>query len=981
MYQRRANQNEGKDCNQCDPGTFTNGDGSAECLACGAGTFGKDGKNQCYDCPIGYARKADDTNLTMCSQCNKGEETLKVGSISCQNCDVGQFGSAPGTCLSCTKGQYQDTKGSAEACLPCLNGKVNDKKSSCIPCAVGKRGGTPGDGFGCLDCEPGKFSGITGAASCTLCNNGRVVGNASCMPCGLGRYAVDPAAGFGCALCDVGRFSNSEGQSECKECAPGKISDEKSGRTACMKPPYKVKEDCAWNTEYLNNTNVNKQNWTCAACPDGAFCPFGPNQVAPAWKEVSTLEHYWRVPWANEVFLMCPFPNDCLGYTLADRMNSSANATVGCVEGTKGPLCSLCIEGYNRDVTACNKCVDGQVPLRASILGGIIVLLVLLVSACRKRIQRQYKKYRTLWRDFFRVVSINITYAQVSSSITSVIEIDWPPAWHQFTRHFEFVNIDVMSLIGASCIGDFNFFLSFLVMLALPTSIILIAVFVYCSSMCKLRHRLAHMTEAESKKQKEDAMHMLFDMADEDHGGTVDPPELKHVLHQVGWKITQTGAKRLAKAEGGKQDKRGVLHLSEAHFLKFLRGGDIEGKIHRAENGDDRHQKDDDDANNRKYKTRRRSSVSGKLKKDLLSDSRHLLKWILKQKVVSSSIATAMQLLLFAHTPVSRKVFQYFHCRDLAGKSLLIADYEVECDSREWQEFLPVVLTVLCMYTILLPAFLILLLVCHRKDLYTTNTYQKIGWLYAPFVRGAEFWMVHDVIFKMILTGLLIYLPTTSRAGYAVLICTLAIINLNYFQPHRNKVLFWLTQLSFVTTGSKYLCALLLAAETTDEDTPFISNLLIGLDLGFLFCSALSVPLIVIMLKSRYDGLNEQHRSLKSVQPCGDNVSESKRRNSTKLANLIGLHEKQFREAVVQDQVVRFEKSHDKAHAASLDLIRKRHEKSRERLLKRRISRGHILQKVKQVTSNEKSVRSWAGTKQEVGRRRNETTTTSTKKK
>ena len=48
-------------------------------------------------------------------------------------------------------------------------------------------------------------------------------------------------------------------------------------------------------------------------------------------------------------------------------------------------------------------------------------------------------------------------------------------------------------------------------------------------------------------------------------------------------------------------------------------------------------------------------------------------------------------------------------------------------------------------------------------------------------MRGAEFWQVHDVLMKMVLTGMLIYIPSASRAGIAALLCVVAVANLNYF--------------------------------------------------------------------------------------------------------------------------------------------------------------------------------------------------------
>ena len=139
---------------------------------------------------------------------------------------------------------------------------------------------------------------------------------------------------------------------------------------------------------------------------------------------------------------------------------------------------------------------------------------------------------------------------------------------------------------------------------------------------------------------------------------------------------------------------------------------------------------------------------------------------------------------MLAHTPVSRKVFQYFDCNDLAGKHLLRADYDIECWTVGHTSFMPAVIIVLIGYVIALPGGISLYLWLHRKELYSTSIFQTIGWLYEPFVRGAEFWQVHDVMMKMVLTGMLIYVPPTSRAGIAVLVCVVACCNLNLFQPH-----------------------------------------------------------------------------------------------------------------------------------------------------------------------------------------------------
>ena len=127
--------------------------------------------------------------------------------------------------------------------------------------------------------------------------------------------------------------------------------------------------------------------------------------------------------------------------------------------------------------------------------------------------------YRSLWRDFLRVLSINITFAQINSSLPYVLEIQWPPEWHRFVQRFAFVNIDIMSLIGISCIGDYNYYVSFAVMVCMPISILVLAIANYHCNKIAMARRLRTLDEPEKIKMEEEAFHSLFHLADADHSG------------------------------------------------------------------------------------------------------------------------------------------------------------------------------------------------------------------------------------------------------------------------------------------------------------------------------------------------------------------------------------------------------------------------------------------------------------------------------
>lgn len=78
----------------------------------------------------------------------------------------------------------------------------------------------------------------------------------------------------------------------------------------------------------------------------------------------------------------------------------------------------------------------------------------------------------------------------------------------------------------------------------------------------------------------------------------------------------------------------------------------------------------------------------------------------------------------------------------------------------------------------------------------------------------------------------------------------IAIANLNYFQPHKNPVLFWLTQFSFMATALKYLAAMMLRLEANqtkegNSSRDIIGYLLVGIDIAvlcsFLLCVCLAI--------------------------------------------------------------------------------------------------------------------------------------------
>jgi CRP-like cAMP-binding protein len=293
---------------------------------------------------------------------------------------------------------------------------------------------------------------------------------------------------------------------------------------------------------------------------------------------------------------------------------------------------------------------------------------------------------------------------------------------------------------------------------------------------------------------------------------------------------------------------------------------------------------------------------------------------------------------MLAHTPVSRKVFLYFDCNDLAGVRLLRADYTINCDSFAYTTFMPLVLVVLFAFIVALPGFISFYLWTHRHNLYSTSVYQRIGWLYDPFVRGAEFWQVHDVLMKMILTGMLIYIPSTSRAGIGILVCVIAVANLNFFQPHKNKVLFWLTQLSFITTTTKYVVSLLLSlSDTADTDENFaMSIFLITLDIFFMASSVLAIFISICVLTSRVKQINRDEKAeqkalqLKATHIVPINHDEKDEKEEGDFNHAISKRHRRQRSVHSNETVALAHAIHDEFHESEIAL-RAEHKKHQQR--------------------------------------------------
>jgi hypothetical protein len=401
-----------------------------------------------------------------------------------------------------------------------------------------------------------------------------------------------------------------------------------------------------------------------------------------------------------------------------------------------------------------------------------------------------------MWRDVLQVFSIEISFAQIGNSLEMSMDVPWPSAYSSWMKNLGFANFDLLSMLGMTCLPGMNYELQFVSSTLMVVAIVAVVAIQYCLKASALKKQLEHISE----EQKLVAAHHVFDTVDIDESGTIDPEEFELCLNHIA-----TEKHELTPNEITESMLKLGAKIPKGEFLPVL---DRSAFV--------------------------RAVLANKLGK---GDSTSWIKFLETDKLKSAYISIAVQVMLLCHAPTTKRVLYYFNAQHLEGadgttRSFLKVDYSMEMGAPRWNTFLSFVLVTLVCYSIALPAYIIYALCKARKDLWSPRELTKYGFLYARFHKGAEGWEIHELVQKNLLCGVVGFLPPTVQAPVAIIVCIIAIANLNYFQPPRNKVCMIVLETAFFTTTFKYLAAVLLTSGIESEnDKEIMGIFLVSLDL------------------------------------------------------------------------------------------------------------------------------------------------------
>lgn len=533
----------------------------------------------------------------------------------------------------------------------------------------------------------------------------------------MGKF-INGTASSNCTHCPAGKFIDAPGKHECTECLSGVMNVSKfQNKGATSKSDCEsLLRTCLANTEYLDDSSTNRNRWDCMPCRKktrGTEC----NGFLKLSQDKLTHRHgFWTVPWWNdhENFQKCPFENSC------------GDSLTGCIEHTRGVMCAVCQNNtFRNTVGRCIPCTAGTVLERGGIVFICFAIVMIVLTTQRERCRRLKRKYGEAWRDILRIITIQVSYAQINQSLPLIVDIPWPVQYTDFLEYLSFVNVDVVAILGAECVG--NVFWDYRARVglacAVPLLILLLSFVLY-----HVRARGVHDRIARDQHCRAAAVEYMYDMVDTDQSEEIDVDEFAALM-----KKNKNDEPTFRKNIVQMMRDLGARQYSSANDVAFDDGGDKKGH----DEGDLLLTKDEFI----------KAAASGTMTRVIGE------KWIAmaESNRLRSSFSSGTLLVLFLlHAPVSQRLFYYFVCHNVgncdpeAGEDechrFLKVDFKIECGKGDHKGFAPFVWMMLFFFTFLLPFSVGLKLFLNRHRLYSVVIKSRLGFLYAPFNHGAEFW-------------------------------------------------------------------------------------------------------------------------------------------------------------------------------------------------------------------------------------------------
>ena len=209
----------------------------------------------------------------------------------------------------------------------------------------------------------------------------------------------------------------------------------------------------------------------CLECPSNADC--GPWLDPATNRTASTVmprKGFWSFPGSSFIY-RCPSPESCTG-------GKPAAAADFCLEGSGGPLCSVCEEGFAKSgsTSPCKRC-DGDVAILVLFL---VFGFVLFAGYSLITLQQGVSSQKSI---VFRMI---FSHVQVLSALL-VLSIPWTetvtwPTWRGFLRTSDTSNFNVANQHQLACLVSSMW--RYIMTMCLPLLFVPLSLVVFAMTRC-----------------------------------------------------------------------------------------------------------------------------------------------------------------------------------------------------------------------------------------------------------------------------------------------------------------------------------------------------------------------------------------------------------------------------------------------------------------------------------------------------------------
>lgn len=473
----------------------------------------------------------------------------------------------------------------------------------------------------------------------------------------------------------------------------------------------------------------------CSSCPDCMDCETNRGMIVlkEGWKtidldelatgsvETSTVARL-RIE-GDVAGLKCPIEGACLGDVVENGTIRSR-----CAPGYAGRLCAVCADGYTSTTSGCDECSTESLLVIPILLVALIIFSIFYVY-----FEHWFTEGGAAYADLFFEVErllapigkVLISTSQIVGSIPLTMGITFPPAMMALVNFLRIFALDVFVILRTNCLFGNSFYAKFYSSIGIP--IIVIAVFFAYSAWKASQYVLPNLDSLTHKQRKNlrDEYESLAHRGGPENN-EVTAADIAACCEDIGVNMSEAEIAEIIKS--GDESNDGSLSFEE--FLSILHAGT--GKFSQMIEAFDRR--------------------------------RHM-----------QGVFAIVGVVVFMLYPgVCQTAFAALRCRDLGpGLSVLEADYNVDCNSDDYQLFRITAVLAILLVPVGIPVGAFLLLRRHEERILDgdVDTLREFNVLVGDYEPEFYYWECIELARKLILAGFVRF-PTLAWMCIYLLACS-----------------------------------------------------------------------------------------------------------------------------------------------------------------------------------------------------------------